>query len=146
MAISSLSAARRICSRSDWTLTNLQLQKILYIAHMIYMGKTGGKRLISNPFQAWDYGPVEPELYRKVRVFGDRPVQDIFFGVPKVTDPAQAEVLDKTVDRLSRVSPSQLVAMTHRPDGAWARNYRSGVYGIIIPDRDILDEFNRYYR
>lgn len=32
--ISSLAAARRMCERSDWSLTNLHLQKMLYLAQM----------------------------------------------------------------------------------------------------------------
>lgn len=146
MAVSAMSAARRICSRSNWTLTNLQLQKILYIAHMLYMGQTGGQRLVSTPFQAWDYGPVEPQLYSRVRIFGDKPIQDVFFAAPPITDPREAAILDVATDRLSRLRPSQLVAMTHRPNGAWAKNYKAGIHGIVIPDSDILAEFAGYSR
>lgn len=144
MAVSSFSAARRICLRAGWTLTNLQLQKILYIAHMIHIGRTGGNRLISSSFQAWDYGPVEPTLYHRVRIFGDKAIQNIFFAATDVADSAEASLLDTACDRLSKLKPSQLVAMTHKPGGAWAKNYKPGVLGIVIPDADIIAEFATY--
>ena len=46
MTVPSLSAAKRLCEKSDWTLTNLHVQKLLYIAHMFYMGENGGDKLV----------------------------------------------------------------------------------------------------
>ncbi|WP_410207286.1 Panacea domain-containing protein [Bradyrhizobium japonicum] len=59
MSIASSSAARHICARGNWGVTNLALQKILYMAQMVHLGRTG-QRLVDAEFQAWDYGPVEP--------------------------------------------------------------------------------------
>ena len=67
--VSALSAARRLCEKSGWQLTNLQVQKMLYLAHMNYVGKTSGKPLIDGNFEAWIYGPVNREVYNKLRVF-----------------------------------------------------------------------------
>jgi hypothetical protein len=47
--------ARRFCARGDWCVTNLELQKMLYIVQMLYMGETNGHRLIQTQFEAWDY-------------------------------------------------------------------------------------------
>ena len=47
MAVTARQAANKICELSDWTVSNLQLQKILYIAHMVYFGDEG-KPLISD--------------------------------------------------------------------------------------------------
>lgn len=145
MAVSSLSAARRACRRSGWTLTNLQIQKMLYIAHMIHMGRTRGQRLLKLPFQAWDYGPVQPNLYGRVKIFGDGPIQDIFFSAPEIDDATEAKLIDDIVDVLSKKKPSQLVAMTHRDGSAWAKNYRAGVHGIVIPDADIIAEYDKFF-
>jgi uncharacterized phage-associated protein len=41
MSIPAYSAARYICARGDWRVTNLALQKILYLAHMVHLGRTG---------------------------------------------------------------------------------------------------------
>ena len=41
----------------------LKLQKLVYIAHGYYLALTGGNPLVNEPFEAWDYGPVNRTLY-----------------------------------------------------------------------------------
>ncbi|MDA1024183.1 MAG: DUF4065 domain-containing protein [Proteobacteria bacterium] len=101
MAVTSLSAAKLICKLSNWSVTNLKLQKILYIAHMFHMGKNDGAPLVEGEFEAWDYGPVEPSVYKKVKMFGSDPIEDVFFGVPDVeSDSLEYESLNSACDTL----------------------------------------------
>jgi uncharacterized phage-associated protein len=51
MAVSVASAAKRLCEKTGWTLSNLELQKILYIAHMFHLGETG-QPLVPGHFEA----------------------------------------------------------------------------------------------
>ncbi|RWO77206.1 type II toxin-antitoxin system antitoxin SocA domain-containing protein [Mesorhizobium sp.] len=67
MTLHVLSAAKHLAKQSGWSLSNLELQKILYLAHMFYLGRTG-EPLVSGHFEAWDYGPVHPDLYHRVKV------------------------------------------------------------------------------
>lgn len=140
MPIPTNSAARYICASSDWGVTNLALQKILYLAHMVHMGRSG-QRLVDGEFEAWDYGPVMPDLYRTVKMFGDKPIQEVFFGAPRIFGTPEEETLRDACEHLLTRSPSELVAMTHRQNGAWAKNYVPGLKSIPIPDRDIIDEY-----
>jgi uncharacterized phage-associated protein len=140
MSVSALSAARYICERGNWAVTNLALQKILYLAHMVHLGRTESG-LINSGFEAWDYGPVNPELYRAVRMFGDRPIQDIFFSPPILTSSVEQGTLAEACDLLLSKKPSELVAMTHWQNGAWAKNYVPGFRSIPIPDTDIIAEY-----
>lgn len=39
MTISSFQAAKKICKLSNWTITNLKLQKIIYFSHVLYLGE-----------------------------------------------------------------------------------------------------------
>ena len=139
MPVSSSSAAKFICARGNWGVTNLALQKILYMAHMVHLGRTG-QRLVDAEFQAWDYGPVEPSLYRQVRMFGNRPIQDIFYFSPPAP-PSEAATLGEACDALLSKSPGELVSMTHWQQGAWARHYVPGARAIPIPDTDIIAEY-----
>jgi uncharacterized phage-associated protein len=140
MPITSDMLARAICERSNWTISNLALQKIAYMAHMVYLGRTG-RPLVGETFEAWDYGPVLPHLYRRVRAFGRDPIRNVFHGTPAVVDPEQVAVIDEACENLLSRTPGQLVSLTHRPNGAWARNYRAGSTGNIIPNSDIADEY-----
>lgn len=138
--MSALAAARRICERSGWTLTNLQLQKIMYLVQMKYLGEKGA-RLFNGTFEAWDYGPVIPMVYSQAKMFGRGAIKGGFFGVGSVNDEVRAKELDTAYDQLSGYSPGQLVNITHWSEGAWAKNYIPGVRGVPIPDADIIEEY-----
>ena len=138
------SVCKIICECGSWGVTNLQLQKILYMAQMFYMGQNDGARLVDAEFEAWDYGPVEPELYRKVRMFGKKPVSDVFYKArPFKEEDARFAFIKQVSNDLLPLRPGQLVDITHWSEGAWAKNYVPGIKGIKIPDEDIIAEYNR---
>jgi uncharacterized phage-associated protein len=142
MTVSVLSAARYVAHRSGWTLSNLELQKILYLAHMFYLGRTNGSPLVSGNFEAWDYGPVHPDLYHRAKMFGSKPVQDIFSSneEPKPDTPEYA-ILEEAYVGLGSAGPGRLVNATHRKGGAWEAAYVPGQRHCIIPNDDILREY-----
>jgi uncharacterized phage-associated protein len=147
MAVSALQAAKYLCEESGWTLTNLKLQKILYLAHLVYMGRNNGQCLIRESFEAWDYGPVIPELYHVVKIFGSREIKNVFRGYADIPDGRPEKIiLFEALDKLSIVSSGRLVDATHRSYGAWKATYRPGEKGIPISDRAILNEYNNLVR
>lgn len=140
-ALSPLTAARYICEGRDWSISNLELQKMLYLGQMLYLGEHQ-ERLIGGAFEAWDYGPVLPSVYREAKAYGSRPIR-FLAGASKIVDKDRRGVLDQVIDQLSNMSAGQLVSITHWKEGAWAKNYVPGVKGVMIPDRDIVEEYNR---
>lgn len=143
MPLTAMQTARKVCEHGSWKVTNLGLQKILYIAQMLFMGENNGVRLVDAEFEAWDYGPVVPSVYRRVRMFGANPIQDIFFSEPRITDGLREAHLHNVCTFLANKKPGELVSITHWKDGAWAKNYQPGALGVLIPDGDILDEYRR---
>lgn len=137
------SVCRYICEKGDWKVSNLQLQKVLYLAQMVYMGLNDGRKLADGFFEAWDYGPVEPSVYRKVRMFGSGAIRDVFHEARgfKVDDPRRT-LLDDVCSDLLKMRPGELVEITHWKDGAWAKHYEPGIRGIPIPDADIAAEYH----
>jgi uncharacterized phage-associated protein len=140
MAMHVLSAAKRLGARSNWSLTNLELQKLIYLAHMFFLGRKG-EPLVSGLFQAWDYGPVHPELYHKAKIFGANPVENIFHSYPDLPEGPEGQIIDEVYAVLGSAGPARLVNATHRQNGAWDRSYRPGVMFRIIPNEDILREY-----
>lgn len=142
MTVPSLSAAKRLCVKSDWTLTNLHVQKLLYIAHMFYMGKNEGEPLVMGHFEAWAFGPVHPKVYHTAKVCEDRPILSSVFK--KITslegDSKNIVFLD---DAVEQVPLAKLVAITHWKEGAWYKNYAPHIRGIIIPNSDIVEEYEK---
>jgi uncharacterized phage-associated protein len=141
MAISSISAMRRMCELKQWTITNLEANKLLYFAQMVALGRSQGERpLVSEHFQAWDYGPVLPSAYHHAKIFGNRSIKPFMFssGGPI---PEWEDTFNETLKEVGGLTSSQLVAESHWKDGAWAQYYRPGSKGIDIPNDAILREY-----
>ena len=140
--VSSLSAAKALCEISGWTLTNLSIHKILYLAHMVYMGNNEGELLIEDSFEAWDYGPVLPLVYHKAKVFGHRRVRNIFHTAPSIDeDSDKYAFLKSAYESLGSLGGSKLISITHWPQGAWAKCYVSGYRNLPIPNEAIQEEY-----
>lgn len=140
--ISALSAAKTLCELRDWSISNLTIHKILYFAHMLSLGRSSGdKPLVSSGFEAWDKGPVSPQVYHVAKVFGSNPVGNVFHTVRSAQQGDDLDVLKEVAEILRDKKPGELIAITHWSDGAWAKNYVPQVRGIKIPDADILDEY-----
>lgn len=145
MPISAFAAARATCELRDWQVSNLEVQKILYLAHMVSLGRSGGAApLINANFEAWDYGPVVPALYHRMKAFGSKPVRDVFqeYPLPGAGEP-EVQILNEVSRDLRERTPGQLVAMTHWEEGAWAKHYAPSRRGTVIPNVDILEEYQR---
>ncbi len=138
-SISSLQAGKFVCKLSDWQVSNLQLQKILYIANMFYLGEHH-KRMINEDFEAWDYGPVLPILYHRVKIYGASAIKNIFHDISDIESPTVKKSLSDTYDKLSKYEAARLGAITHREGGGWDKNYQS-CCSVIIPNKDILSEY-----
>jgi uncharacterized phage-associated protein len=139
MTVSANVAAQYICEKSGWSITQLALQKILYLANMVHLGRGYGP-LLDGHFEAWDYGPVHPIVYQKVKAFGSKPIPNVFW----LRDPVDGtikDVLDEACVRLLNKTPGELVQNTHWSKGAWARHYLPDVKNIAIPEASILDDY-----
>lgn len=133
-------AARHLCELSGWKLSNLQIQKMLYMADMNFVGQGRG-RLVDEDFEAWDYGPVLPSLYHTCKAFGAKRVPDVFWGARDISGTPEAEVIEVAWRNLQGQNPGRLVENTHWAGGAWAKRYAPGARGIRITTDDMIDEY-----
>ncbi len=145
MTVASLRVAQKICELSDWKVTNLSLQKIIYFCHMIYMGRNEGTSLVEDDFQAWMYGPVLPTLYEKYKKYGADSIPNRFYGVAAITDENLNSFIEEVAGALLKREPWELVTLTHSKNGAWAKNYVPG-HNKTIPNADIIEEYAEFKR
>jgi len=122
-------------------ITPLKLLKLVYIAHG-WSFPFLGQPLLSEPPQAWQYGPVVPSLYRAVSKFRAGPITEL---VPD-TDPqelsAQAAGLIQSVyDTYARYSGIQLSNMTHMPNTPWSEAWNTHGKNAVIPDDRIAAHY-----
>ena len=137
-------AAKTLGHFCDWDVSNLKMHKLLYIAHMAYMGENDGGLLIKTPFEAWDYGPVQPELYHKLKRYGAQNVEDIFWTDPRLEEETSEYKIIKQTATLKALSGAQLIGITHQEGRAWSRVYEPDRLDINIPDEYILADYKHW--
>lgn len=91
-------------------ITNLKLQKVLYFAQAYYLSKIG-KPLFSDSIEAWEYGPVVPDVYRKFRHSGSNPI--ICEEDKSSLSNEDKETLKNVWGTFGGYSASKLVDITH---------------------------------
>ena len=145
MAISAKQAAKEICELGGYKVSNLKIQKILYISHLTYLGITG-EPLVEENFHAWRFGPVVPSLFHKFKKFERKSIsKNAFRGVDNTSDETAKEVIAEIWKGFGGLSVWSLVDFTHRKEGAWYKAYygsrwRMGRPGKVIPNNDIIQE------
>lgn len=145
-SISSIKALKTLCEIVGWKFTNLQIQKILYIINLYFVG-VYNKPLIKENFEAWDYGPVLPKLYKEINFFGADIVEDVFWNVkPLDKDTECYKIIEDIGTHLSTFTSSHLVKLTHRQGTAWDKHYKPGRRHITIPRESMLEEYNQFYK
>jgi len=133
-------SAKYLAQYSNWSISNLTIQKLLYIANMLFLVEHK-KPLLDHCFEAWMYGPVIPVLYHKLKIFGADPVGNIFRQYKDLEQDNHKSVISMTYNILSNASASQLVALTHREESGWAKHYNSGAGDCVISNNSILQEY-----
>lgn len=144
---SPLAIANEFIRRSNGTLTQMQLQKLVYLGHGWSLAGLGAP-LIDDLFQAWEFGPVAPPLYSALRQFGSRPVmRQLQWGedtpFPDDDGDIAIEELDgeeqSVIDNVWRVYGSypafQLSALTHVDGSPWEQVYERGRNRVIDNER-----------
>lgn len=110
------------CTKEEISISNLQLQKILYYMQEKYL-KEYQKPLFDEEIQAWQFGPVVPEVYANYCGYGAMPIENEYnINVEK----AVKEVIDPIIEDKAKLEPWDLVEETHRKNGPWDRVYDSG--------------------
>jgi uncharacterized phage-associated protein len=137
-----LQVAKTLGDLSGFSLSNLELQKIGYIAEMLHLGRHNAP-LIREDWEAWDYGPVCPELYQWAKMYGANPVGDLFPRLPALgEETTEFQCVNDAFQMTRQFAPGQLINLTHQHDGAWAQYYDSRRRGTRIPKEAIAREYN----
>lgn len=146
------------CDSRGRQVTNLALQKIVYFCHVWSLIELH-RPLIRHKFEAWEFGPVLPYLYREFRNFDRSPIK----GRATQIDPVDGQhrvvgyVLDSQTDSLlkeivgfySRLRASDLVELSHAEGGPWFHVWNHGGSvnpGMKIDDAEIVEFYSRAAR
>ncbi|HEY1963293.1 MAG TPA: type II toxin-antitoxin system antitoxin SocA domain-containing protein [Acidobacteriaceae bacterium] len=132
----------------------MKVQKLIYYAHGWHLALTG-KPLLDRSVEAWQYGPVLPDVYRAFQDFGSQPITEPAryaavdgnklvlrrYKLP-AHDP-DAEYADRVLRRIleeyGNYSAIELSMMTHAQGTPWAQAWseNQGKRYIPISDEEI---------
>jgi uncharacterized phage-associated protein len=146
-AIAVANAFIELAKKEGKQLTNMQLQKLVYVAHGWCLALLR-KPLFYNDVKAWAWGPVIPKLYNRLKKYGK--------GVVTDTIPTDEPLIDSHTEDMSLIQGVwdayknfdglQLSAMTHTEGSPWDMTWKSIRYGKISDEliaehyRQLADE------
>ena len=138
-----LSVARYIierCHLQNRTISNLKLQKILYFVQAEFLVSRNQPCFIEE-IEAWDFGPVVPEVYQEYKIFGSAniPVFRKTLGGVSIARCDQT-LINEVVDECAKYSASALVDITHHQT-PWIEAYNRVGYNNVISKESIKAYF-----
>lgn len=111
--------------RNQLTVTNLQLQKVMYFAVQDYIRDHGTDHFITdvydNAFQTWQYGPVAPLAYRHFSTYGSTEILD------KGEYHENYQTFDVSIIQHLQENVFDLVERSHE-ENFWIENQTNGIH------------------
>jgi len=99
-------------------LTIMKLLKLVYLAHGWHLGATG-KSLIKNRIEAWQYGPVIPDVYYAFRNQGIVLGGECKFFDADIDNEYAKIILNFVCDNYGAMSAEELSELTHEQGSPW---------------------------
>ncbi|MCL2148833.1 MAG: DUF4065 domain-containing protein [Methanomassiliicoccaceae archaeon] len=124
-------------------MTNLRLQKYLFFAQGWSLALFG-RPLFEERIEAWQLGPVVPDVYRGFSSHGKDPIRSPREGYS--SDVFTREEVDFLMDvamEYYRYSTGGLVGLCHGAGGAWESVYDDSTPYKEIPTDRIKEEFSK---
>lgn len=121
------------------SLSIMSILKLAYIAHGWRL-EILGRPLFHNRVEAWQHGPVIPDVYNRFRTQGITPRQ-LDPEHPAPVDQQDISFLEEIYQLYGNMSPFKLSELTHVPGGPWESARNIGGWYAPIPDNIIRDHY-----
>lgn len=123
------------CNKNGLLISNLKLQKILYFVQLYSIKNSSNKIGVLPPdsFEAWQFGPVIPEVYFKYSLNGGNPIFEDELPFPQSD-------FDNLIKKLASLNAWDLVVKTHKNGGAWENTYKNFGLGRKINEKLLVQE------
>lgn len=122
-------------------ITLMQLLKLVFLSHGWSLALNDASLVAQAP-QAWQYGPVYPEIYRALNKYGSNPIRERImdketnFPYSANLSERQKKVIEAVLKSYGKKHAFELSNITHLPDSPWDKTIKTtGVYTDIPFDR-----------
>ena len=121
-------------------LTNMKINKLLYFAQGYYL-KQYGAPMFQDKIEAWEHGPVVPDVYAAYKGYGDRPIKTYDETAAANMAPEAEKILYDVARTYGKYTASALRNMTHVVGSPWDQVYQGNHTRSEIP----LDIIQHYF-
>lgn len=121
------------CTIEQHPISNLQLQKILYYVQRTFL--ENNLVAFDDEFEAWQFGPVVPEVYYQYCGFGSLNIR-MKYDVD--VDQNHTSIIDPIVNKKRLLNPWSMVEDTHTPGKAWAQVYNDGRGNHCVISKELI--------
>lgn len=122
--------AKYIVGKYPGSISPMKLQKLMYYCYVWQL--VAGEKIFEASFEAWQHGPVDPDIYGAYKSFG----ASIIAGDEETK--LQNQFIDFVLDSYSVYSAIELSKTTHEEDPWKMYVTKSG----IIPDDILVDYYS----
>lgn len=128
------------CKENGYSISNLKLQKLLYFVQAQFL-ITIGKPAFLEKIEAWDFGPVVPEVYQYFKVWGSSELP-LFLAKNAKTKIHERDqrIMDEILGECAQHSASFLVQITHN-QAPWFDAYERYCNNVIT--NESIEEYFR---
>lgn len=120
-----------VARKAQIEVTNLKLQKLVYFVQGFALAELGHP-LFRDEIQAWTYGPVIPDLYRRLKHYGAEVIGGTLEAPDSLNEDTEAcRVVKCVVDKLGHLNATQLVNLSHQDNSPWAAAWNKKRYSDI---------------
>jgi uncharacterized phage-associated protein len=123
-------------------ISNLKLQKLVYYAQAYHLALYG-EPLFREQVEAWEHGPVVPELYRQYKAYGSGNIPAPADFDPAEYDERTTDLLDEVFEVFGQYSAWKLRQLTHQ-ERPWVEAYDESARDRVI-SHPVMREFYREF-
>lgn len=122
-------------------MTNMRINKLMYFAQGWSLARYN-KPLFKAEIQAWDYGPVVPPIYHRLKTSGRDKIKGVMDeDYADHFTPEESQLLMDIQRTYNVYSTNGLVILTHKKGTPWSDAYAKGK-GTAIP----LEAMKTYFK
>lgn len=131
------------CIGKNYSISNLKLQKLLYFVQAYFLINLG-RPCFFDTIEAWDFGPVVPNVYHTFKMYGGGQIPYFYadeYDIKDAISDDDKKRIGVVVDSLAKYTASDLVEATHKQD-PWKNVYNPHVLGTEITNLSIKEYFD----
>ena len=121
-------------------LTPMQIIKLVYMSHGWMLGLQD-RPLFRQDVKAWRYGPVVPDVYDELKVYGNLPVEEPIKGFGEGNlDEVELDLIEQVNELYSGFSGIRLSRITHVEGSPWHQIWMKQKRKATIPN-ELIKEY-----